>query len=78
MQRSLDAINAALRVLNSFNAKRLPKKEDVAALELLAGPCPPDIDLDEFACTVIIQKAIEYREKTLERRPPARKIEDES
>ena len=47
-------MQAALRVLKPFITKQLPEEADVWALERIAGPCPPNIGLDEFARSVIL------------------------
>jgi hypothetical protein len=48
-------MNAALRVLTAICKKQNPGSQDIAELVALAGPQPDDMDLDEFACTVIMQ-----------------------
>ena len=60
MQQSLSAMQTALRVLTAITDGRKPDPADVAALYSYAGPQPPGIDLDEFACEVI-QRAIRRR-----------------
>jgi hypothetical protein len=53
MNERLKAMRAALRVLGSLTENHQPNETDVAALEHFAGPRPPNVDLDEFACSVI-------------------------
>jgi hypothetical protein len=55
IQKSLDAMNAALRVLTAISKKQAPSSQDIIELETHAGPQPDGVDLDEFACTVIMQ-----------------------
>jgi hypothetical protein len=60
MQKSLEAMETALRVLTAINAKRHPDPLDVDALRAYAGPQPDGMGLDEFACEVI-QQALKQR-----------------
>jgi len=60
MQQSLSTMQTALRVLTAITEGRQPHPADVATLRSYAGPQPPGISLDEFACEVI-QKAIKRR-----------------
>jgi hypothetical protein len=60
MQRSLEVMQTALRVLAAVNAKRHPDSMDIDALRAYADPQNEDIGLDEFACEVI-QKALKER-----------------
>lgn len=60
LRESLSTMQTALRVLTAITDGRQPDPADVAALHSYAGPQPPGIDLDEFACEVI-QKAIKRR-----------------
>jgi len=59
MQKSLDAMTLALRVLTAINEKREPEPDDLEKLRAMApliGDSPPD----ELACDVI-KLAIERR-----------------
>ena len=60
MQQSLEAMETALSVLASINAKHHPDPADVDALRAYAGRQPHGMGLDEFACEVI-QKALKRR-----------------
>jgi hypothetical protein len=66
MQRSLDAMKVALRVLTAIDGHRDPNPNDVAELKnlepLLADTAPPD----ELACEVIRQ-ALKRRAEVQER-----------
>jgi hypothetical protein len=60
MQKSLEAMETALRVLAAVNAKRHPDPADIDALRAYAGPLRDGIGVDEFACEVI-QQALRRR-----------------
>jgi hypothetical protein len=60
MQKALEAMETALRVLAAINAKQDPDPGDVHALRAYAGPQPDGMSLDEFA-REIIQKALKRR-----------------
>ncbi|PWU02231.1 MAG: hypothetical protein C5B51_21300 [Terriglobia bacterium] len=60
MDQMLHAMDVALRVLTSFNAKRTPDQADVEELRRLA-PLSGDAPIDELACYVVYQ-ALKYRE----------------
>src|SRR4051794_33485089 len=60
MERSLEAIKAAIRVLSAINDKQHPTENDVEALAAFAGHPPEHQDVDEFACE-IIQGALRRR-----------------
>jgi hypothetical protein len=62
MQKSLVAMNAALRVLTAISKKQTPGSQDIAELMALAGPQPDGVDLNEFACTAIMQALKERME----------------
>ena len=53
MQESLDAMNAALRVLTAVNEKRQPEAKDVEVLRSLAGPQREGVGMDELACDAV-------------------------
>jgi hypothetical protein len=55
MQRSLDAMSLALRVLTALNAHRSPEPNDVAELKALEPLLADTAGLDELACEVIHQ-----------------------
>jgi hypothetical protein len=57
MQQSLEAMEAALRVLTAINEKQNPDVDDVHALRTYAGPQPDSMSLEDFARDVI-QKAL--------------------
>ena len=60
MQKSLEVMETALRVLAAVNTKRHPDPVDIDALRAYAGPQADDMGLDEFACEVI-HKALKHR-----------------
>ena len=60
MHESLDVLQAALNVLTALSQKGNPSPGDVQVLTGYAGPQPPGMDLDEFAC-VVIQNVIGKR-----------------
>jgi hypothetical protein len=60
MRESIDVMKIALRVLTAVSQKHAPDSQDIADLESFAGPKPPDVDLDEFTCSVI-QVALKKR-----------------
>jgi hypothetical protein len=60
MQKSLEVMERALRVLAAVNTKRHPDPGDIDALRACAGPQAENIGLDEFACAVI-HKALKQR-----------------
>ena len=62
MQKSLEVMETALRVLAAVNSKRHPDSADIDALRAYAGPQADVMGLDEFACEVI-QKALKQRAK---------------
>ena len=55
MQRSLEAMRIALRVLSALSARWEPSPADVNELEGLAGPRPFGVPLDEWARDIITQ-----------------------
>jgi hypothetical protein len=59
MQRSIEAMTVAMRVLHSINMKRHPDPKDVAELRRLE-PLEITLNLDELACGVITQ-ALKHR-----------------
>src|SRR5205085_11341697 len=60
MQKSLEVMDTALRVLADINSKRHPKAADIDRLRAYAGPQADGMGLDEFACEVI-HKALKQR-----------------
>ena len=60
MQRSLAALETALRILKAFTEKRHPESADLEELQQYTGLRPEGMDLDEFVCEVI-QTAIRRR-----------------
>ena len=60
MQKSLEVMETALRVLAAVNTKRHPDLVDIDALRAYGGPQADDVGLDEFACEVI-HKALKQR-----------------
>ena len=60
MRESIEVMKIALRVLTAVSQKHAPDSQDVADLEVFAGPKPTDMDLDEFTCGVI-QLALKRR-----------------
>ncbi len=60
MQKGLEVMETALRVLAAINAKRHPDPVDIDSLRAYAGPQADDMGLDEFACEVI-HKALQQR-----------------
>ena len=60
MQKSLDAMQLALRVLTALTDNQHPDADEVAALRELSGPKLQGMPLDELACEVI-QKALKHR-----------------
>jgi hypothetical protein len=60
MQKSLDVMRLALRVLTALNHNDQPRFADIRKLHELAGPEGANLGDDELACAVI-QKALEYR-----------------
>lgn len=60
MQRSLQAMQTALRILSALTEKREPDATDVSELERYIGPKPNAVDLDEWVCNAIT-KAIKHR-----------------
>jgi hypothetical protein len=60
MQKSLEAMQTALRVLAAINRKSHPDPADIDALRAYAGPLRDGMGVDEFACEVI-QQALKRR-----------------
>ena len=60
MDRLVNVITLAVRVLDFYVAKRLPDAVATEALEAVAGPKPSHLQWDEYACSVI-QEAIARR-----------------
>jgi hypothetical protein len=61
MQRSVDEIRVALRVLQALTFSRQPDPQDVQELHRIIPAADYD-SLDEMACTVI-QQALEHRKQ---------------
>ena len=61
MQKSVEAMELAMRVLRAVNEKRNPDEADLSALRSLA-PLVANLPPDELACDVIRQ-ALEHRAK---------------
>ena len=60
MQRSLELMQAALRVLEAFTEHKQPKRDDVQQLTRLYGHKPDGVGYDEWACEAI-QQALKHR-----------------
>jgi len=60
MQKSLEAMQTALRVLAAVNAKRHPDPADIEFLHAYSGPHGEGMDADVLACEVI-QQALRRR-----------------
>ena len=60
MQKSLDAMKLALRVLTALIQNQHPVADEVAALRELSGPKLQGMPIDELACEVI-QEALRHR-----------------
>jgi cell division septation protein DedD len=53
MLQSYEAMRTALSVLTALTEKRNPDQGDIDRLQVLAGPQPKTMSLDELACEVI-------------------------
>jgi hypothetical protein len=61
MQRSLDAMKTALRVLTALNDNQEPSAADVSELETFIGPRPFGVHLDDWVRDAIMQGVEESR-----------------